>query len=107
MPDQLIYRIGLSLLPEIGSISAKKLVNHLGSAEQVFKESKKNLALIPGISKRMLEGLNKDVLIKAEKELHFIEQHNIRPLFFYGYRLSKPPEALCGRPRNSVFQRRC
>jgi DNA processing protein len=82
MPDQLIYRIGLSLLPEIGSISAKKLVNHLGSAEQVFKESKKNLALIPGISKRMLEGLNKDVLIKAEKELRFIEQHNIRPLFF-------------------------
>ena len=82
MSDPRIYQIALSLIPDIGSISAKKLVQHLGDAEQVFKEPAKNLLLIPGINKRMVAGIDSGLLKKAEQELTFIEKNAIRVLFF-------------------------
>ncbi len=49
----------LQRLPGIGDITAKKLVDHCGSAQAVFKESKINLLKIKGIGTFHLQGFNK------------------------------------------------
>ena len=49
MTDNLIHKIALSLIPGIGSITAKSLIAYMGSAEQVFKEKENALRQIPGV----------------------------------------------------------
>ncbi|RLD66917.1 MAG: DNA-protecting protein DprA [Bacteroidetes bacterium] len=83
MHSDLIYQIAITLVPDIGHISGKKLIQHIGSINGVFNESRKNLLLIPGISRRMVDSIiNQKVLSQAEKEIKFIEKNNIKPLFF-------------------------
>ena len=43
------YQIALTLVPNVGDVAAKKLLAYCGSAENVFKESRKSLMSIPGI----------------------------------------------------------
>ena len=47
--NDLIYKIGINLIPEVGNINAKKLIAYCGGAEGVFKESKSALLKIPDI----------------------------------------------------------
>ena len=84
MPDDLLkYKIGVSLLPGIGSINAKKLIAYTGSAEAVFKEKKKNLLKIPGIGSTLADGIiNQNVLSQAEKEIEFINRYEINYHFY-------------------------
>ncbi|MDZ4665144.1 MAG: DNA-processing protein DprA [Bacteroidota bacterium] len=81
---ELLYQIGLTLLPNVGDVNAKSLVSYCGSASQVFKTKEKLLQKIPGIgqvnAKRIVS--NKNVLIRAEEELKFIEKYKVKPLFF-------------------------
>ena len=46
--QELIYLLALQKVPNIGDISAKKLLRTLGSAEAIFKSTKKELKLIEG-----------------------------------------------------------
>lgn len=39
--QQLLYTLALQHVPKISDITAKKLINHCGSAEAIFKEKKK------------------------------------------------------------------
>jgi len=79
----LLYQIGLTLLPGVGDITARKLVGYCGDAEAVFREKKRNLLRIPGISEAVAEGiLSKDVLPRAEKEIKFTEKYGVQPLFY-------------------------
>lgn len=83
MDSNLIYQIAITLIPDIGPISGKKLINHIGNVEGVFKESGNNLRLIPGIGNRIVNSiLNQKVLTQAEKELNYIEKNGIQPLYF-------------------------
>jgi len=83
MNNDLKYKIGLSLIPKIGHITAKKLIAHIGSIEGIFKESKKNLVKIQGIGEILAESiLNSNVLPKAEQEIEFITKNTIS-VFFY------------------------
>ena len=43
MQNDLLYKIGITLIDGVGDINAKKLIGACGSAEEVFK-AKKNLA---------------------------------------------------------------
>lgn len=80
---ELIYKIGVELIPKVGSINAKKLIAYCGSAEAIFKESKKNLTRIPGIGEIIAtEIANQKVLAKAETELKFIQKYDIKTLYF-------------------------
>jgi DNA processing protein len=83
-PDPLLkYKIGISLIPGIGNINAKKLVAYTGSVEAVFTEKKKALLKIPGIGEHLAEQIvNQQVLASAEKEIAFIEKYRIG-YFFY------------------------
>lgn len=84
MPDDLLkYKIGISLIPGIGSINAKKLIAYTGSIEGVFREKKKNLLKIPGIGESLAENIvNQKVLAEAEKEIAFINRYEIRYHFY-------------------------
>lgn len=81
--SELIYKIGIELIPKVGSINAKKLIAYCGGAEAVFKESKKNLLKIPGIGDVIAsEVINQKVLVKAEAEIKFIQKFGIKALYF-------------------------
>jgi len=84
MPDDLLkYKIGITLIPGIGSISAKKLIAYCGSIEAVFKEKKKALLKIPGIGESLAESvINQKVLGLAEKEIEFINRYEINYHFY-------------------------
>lgn len=49
MPEDLLYQIALTLVPNIGDVDAKALVNLYGNAQAVFKAKKKELENIEGI----------------------------------------------------------
>lgn len=81
-PD-LIYKIGIGLIPKIGSISAKKLIAYCGSAQKVFKLSKKELMGVPGIGKILADEIVKQkVLPIAEREIKFIQKYNVKTYYF-------------------------
>lgn len=88
----LLYQIAITLIPGIGDINGKKLIQHCGSAEAVFREKKKNLLRIHGIGRASAEAIvNQNVLSIAEEEIRFIEKHGIKTFYFkdkeYPYRL--------------------
>ena len=81
--QQLIYALALQHVPKIGSTTAKKLINHCGSAEAVFKEKKAKLLKIDGIGSITIEGLFDNIhLEEAENELRFIKDNNILTHYF-------------------------
>ena len=74
---ELIYRLGITLIPYIGDINAKKLIAYCGSAEAVFKEKKSTLLKIPGIGKILSSSvISNDVLHLAEKEIEYLQKNN-------------------------------
>jgi DNA processing protein len=83
-PDDLLkYKVGISQIPGVGSILAKKLIAYTGSIEAVFKEKKKNLLKIPGIGSTLAEVIvNSQNLEKAEAEIEFIKKYEIRYHFY-------------------------
>ena len=85
MPNDgtLIYEIALTLIPGIGDVQGKKLIAYCGGVEAVFKEKKKNLLKIPGIGQVIANSLhNNSIFTRAEKEINFIRQYQVTPLFY-------------------------
>ena len=81
--QQLIYALALQHVPKIGSTTAKKLINHCGSAEAVLKEKKAKLLKIDGIGTITIQGLFDNIhLEEAENELRFIKDNNILTHYF-------------------------
>jgi DNA processing protein len=82
MTDDLLYQIALTLIPKVGCVHAKALLEIFGNAENIFKAKKKDLSAIENI------GLIKATSIKsfddfkvAEDEIKFIEKYKIQTLF--------------------------
>ncbi len=66
----------------IGNIIAKQIIDHFGDAEPLFNEKARLLEQIPGITRRIITEIrNPEVLRNAEKELLFIENNKIIPLY--------------------------
>ena len=81
----LLYQIAATLLSSVGDVNGKKLVEFCGSAEAVFTEKKQLLKKIPGIGDSTVNAIinsKKEALLRAEKEIKFIEKTNVIPLFF-------------------------
>jgi len=80
MPNDLLYQISLTLVPNIGDVYAKALINHFGNAEDIFKAKKKDLIETLGsIRAASIKEFND--FEKAEEEIEFIEKYKITPLF--------------------------
>lgn len=89
---QLQYAMALQAVPNIGDITAKKLIHYCGSPEAVFKASKRSLYTISGIGSVTVKNLQSSkAMALAEKELTFNQKHNINAFYFeetgYPYRL--------------------
>jgi DNA processing protein len=80
---ELLHILALTRVEGIGDIVAKKLINHCGSAENVFHAKPNYLKSIDGIGDNLIKKLkDKTVFEKAEKELRFIENEKIKVLFY-------------------------
>lgn len=82
MHSELLYQLALTLVPTIGDVHAKVLVQHFGDASSIFKAKQSILEKIDGIGEVRAKAIksfnNFDV---AETELKFIEKYRIQPLF--------------------------
>ncbi len=80
---ELHYTLALQNVSNIGDITAKKLIQHCGSPEAVFKEKQSNLLKIDGIGTVVISDLyNKHHFFEAEAELEFINSNQINCLYF-------------------------
>lgn len=83
MDPSLKFKIAISFIPGVGSVIAKRLISYTGDIEAIFKEKKHNLLKIPGIGDFIAEKIShSDALIKAEKEMEFIERNRISVVFY-------------------------
>ncbi len=82
MHNDLTYQISLTLVPNIGDVHAKTLINHFGDAAGVFKAKKKELENIEGIGSIRARSIKEFTNFKpAEDEIAFIQKYYIKPLF--------------------------
>ncbi len=78
-----LYEIALTLIPGVGAVTARNLLEYFGDAEAVFKAGHSRLTAVPGVGNKTATGiLSKDVLLRAEKELTFVDKYKIRILFY-------------------------
>ncbi len=84
MHEHLLYQIAVTLLPNVGAITAKNLIGYCGSAKAVFSASKKALLRIPGVGPRIVESIGRrQVLGQAERELRFVEESGIQAFSYF------------------------
>lgn len=82
-PVELFNNLALLKVDGVGDIIAKKLINHCGSAENVFNANSGFLKSIDGIGEAMIKKLkDKSIFQKAEAELKFIEKERVNVLYF-------------------------
>lgn len=81
--EDLLYKIGLTLIPGIGPVNAKELIAYCGGAKNVFFEKKSALTKIPNIGEKTSKSIvNQEVLPRADEEINFIEKNKIKPIFY-------------------------
>lgn len=82
MEQDLLYQVGLTLIPNIGCIHAQILLEKYGTAQQIFHASQKELTLLEGIGTVRAKSIKSftDFSV-AETEIQFIEKYRIKPLF--------------------------
>jgi len=81
--DELIAVLRLQNIPNIGDITAKKLIAHCGSPLAVFNDKLQNLLKIDGIGTYTIQGLHDSEHIEAaENELRYIQDNTISYSYF-------------------------
>jgi DNA processing protein len=82
MNSELLNQLALTLVPNIGDVQAKILINHFGDATSIFKAKKTLLEKIEGIGEVRARSIKEfDDFHLAEHEIKFIEKYNIKTLF--------------------------
>jgi DNA processing protein len=75
---ELLHVLALLKVEGIGDVVAKKLISHLGSAEEIFKTKPHLLNAIDGIGQVITKNLkNKSIFKWAESELQFITKNQL------------------------------
>jgi len=81
-PD-LQYKIAISLIPGIGSVTARNLIAYVGNVKDIFQEKEKNLMKIPGVGEVNAQRIiHQNVLDRAKREVDFILKNQIQTLFY-------------------------
>lgn len=79
MNTDTLYQIALTLVPNIGSVQAKNLVEHFGSAEEIFKAKRNTLSSIEGIGDLKANAIKAFASFNiAEEEIKFCDKHHIK-----------------------------
>jgi DNA processing protein len=80
---ELQYQIALTMAPDIGPLTARKLISKAGSARKVFMMNRASLERIEGIGPHLSKSLGSSALLdQAEKEMAFLERHLISAFCF-------------------------
>lgn len=80
---ELLHLLALLKVEGIGDIIAKKLLNHCGTATEIFKTKASILSSIDGVGKVLVKKIkDKSVFDVAESELRFIRDNAINLLHF-------------------------
>jgi len=86
----LLHQVALTFLKNIGPASARALVDHFGSAEEIFKASKSKWLKASGISGKRIELTDiAGALIRAEDELKYVEKNGVEVIFYTGEKFPK------------------
>lgn len=79
--EEQLYSIALTMIPGVGHIGAKRLVDGMGSATDVFRLRNELPDRLPGVSRRIVEALDAPRAIeRAREELAFVQKKQIRCL---------------------------
>ncbi|MEP6749259.1 MAG: DNA-processing protein DprA [Bacteroidota bacterium] len=82
MNNNLLHQVALTLVPNIGPVQARTLVDHFGDAAAIFKSKKSALEKLEGIGSVRAGNIKSFAGFKrAEEEMAFIEKYKITPLF--------------------------
>jgi len=82
MQPDLLHQIALTLVPNIGDVHAKALVNIYGDAQSIFNAKRKDLENIEGIGSVRAGSIKAFANFqRSEEEIAFIEKYKITPLF--------------------------
>ena len=79
-----IYSIALTMVPGIGHIGAKRLVEGMKSATDVFRFRKELAQRLSGVHERVSGALDcPSIIARAEQELVFLQKNHIQCLTFH------------------------
>lgn len=80
---EIIAALRLQAIPNIGDVTAKKLIAHCGSPTAVFEDKIQHLLKIDGIGRFTLNGIHDAAYLdEAEAEYQFISKENIAMSYF-------------------------
>ena len=80
--QDLLYRLALPEVPQIGTVQARILMEHFENAEAVFKAKKSFLEKIEGIGEMRAAAIKSfHQFHQFEKEIAFVEKYKINVLF--------------------------
>lgn len=81
--DEAFYSLALSLCPNVGLLKAKRLVEAVGSASEVYQYRKEIRDFLPDLDERVVESLRDfSNFSRVEKELAFAEEQGISVIPF-------------------------
>lgn len=76
--DERICSIALTLCPGIGHIGAKRLIDGMGSAAEVFRRREELVVAMPGVNPSVIAALNSPAaFLRAEREMEFVEKNRL------------------------------
>ena len=82
--EEQIYSIALTMVPGIGHIGAKHLIDGMNNAVDIFRLRKEIPERIPEVSQRVIEALDcPQAVFRAEQEYEFIRKNRIACLSFH------------------------
>lgn len=82
MTNDLLYQVALTLIPGIGPVQAKILIENFGDASSILFAKESQLKKIEGIGEIRAKSIKSFIDFKeAEEETSFIEKYKIKPLF--------------------------
>jgi len=82
LPDEeLLHFIALTMVPSVGDVHARELLQHFQSAKTIFHTRLHHLEKIPGIGKLRARRIKsfRD-FPRAERELHFVKKYHINAI---------------------------
>lgn len=81
--DELIAVLRLQNVPNIGDVTAKKLIAHCGNPMAVFEDKIENLLKIDGVGTYTIKNLyDREHLEAAQSEYYYIQRNNIAYSYF-------------------------
>lgn len=82
MQDERLYQVALTMIPDLGAVRAKALVEKFGTARSVFQAKRKEIAATEGIGEVCARSLKEwQDFTAAEEEIRFAEKHGVELIF--------------------------